>query len=47
MIPSGREYLVGGSFTVADLNVASILIWGKMARLELSAHPEVTRYPRR
>jgi glutathione S-transferase len=41
---AGREYLVGDSFTVADLNVASILAWGKMARLELSDHPEVRRW---
>src|SRR6266446_780245 len=27
-----REYLVGNNFTVTDLNVASILVWGKMAR---------------
>ena len=39
---AGREYLVGKSFTVADLNVASILTWGKMARLDMSAHPEWT-----
>jgi glutathione S-transferase len=30
----GRDHLVGGDFTVADLNVASILVWGKMARLD-------------
>jgi glutathione S-transferase len=36
-----HDYLVGNSFTVADLNVASILVWGKMARLNLSTHPEV------
>jgi glutathione S-transferase len=36
-----REYLSGGSFSVADLNVASILSWGRMARLRLSSHPEV------
>ncbi len=41
---AGREYLVGDNFTVADLNVASILAWGKMARLELSPYPEVTRW---
>jgi glutathione S-transferase len=41
---AGREYLVGNSFTVADLNVASILVWGKMSRLVLSAHPQVTRW---
>jgi glutathione S-transferase len=39
-----RDYLVGNSFTVADLNVASILVWGKMARLNLSNHPEVARW---
>ena len=38
---TGREFLSGGSFSVADLNVASILVWGKMARLGLSSHPEV------
>jgi hypothetical protein len=35
---------LGNSFTVADLNVASILVWGKMARLNLSGHPQVTRW---
>jgi glutathione S-transferase len=41
---AGRKYLVGESFTVADLNVASILAWGKMARLDLSIHSDVTRW---
>ncbi len=41
---AGREFLAGGSFTVADLNVASILVWGKMARLGLSNHPELKRW---
>jgi glutathione S-transferase len=41
---AGREYLVGNSFTVADLNVASILVWGKIARLDMSIHPEATRW---
>lgn len=41
---AGREFLSGGSFSVADLNVASILVWGKMARLGLSSHPEVKRW---
>ena len=39
-----HDYLVGNSFTVADLNVASILVWGKMARLNLSNHPKVRRW---
>ena len=40
----GHDYLAGNSFTIADLNVASILVWGKMARLNLSDHPEVARW---
>jgi glutathione S-transferase len=41
---SGRQFLAGERFTVADLNVGSILVWGKMARLSLSAHPEAARW---
>ena len=41
---AGREFLAASAFTVADLNVASILVWGKMARLGLSDHPEVKRW---
>lgn len=41
---ANHKFLVGESFTVADLNVASILAWGKMSRLDLSAHPEVMRW---
>jgi len=39
-----REYLAADSFTVADLNVASILVWGKMARLDLSGYSQVKRW---
>src|SRR5271156_3969549 len=39
-----RQFLTGDSFTLADLNVASILVWGKMARLDLSARSNVTRW---
>jgi glutathione S-transferase len=41
---SGRENFTGGEFTVADLNVASILAWGKMSRLTLSECPQVARW---
>lgn len=40
----GRAHLAGKEFTVADLNVASILVWGKMGRLDFSPHPEVARW---
>ena len=35
----GREYLLGNTFTIADLNVASVLSWAPMMRLDLSATP--------
>jgi glutathione S-transferase len=39
-----RGHLAGGGFSVADLNVASILVWGRMGRLDFSSHPEVARW---
>ena len=41
---NGRAHLAGENFTVADLNVASILAWGKIARLDFSRHPHVARW---
>jgi len=41
---NGRNHLAGGNFTVVDLNVASILVWGKMGRLDMSAHSHVARW---
>lgn len=35
----GKDYLLGKTFTVADLNVASVLSWAAMMRLDLSATP--------
>ncbi len=35
----GREYLLGNTFTIADLNVAAVLAWAPMMRLDLSATP--------
>jgi glutathione S-transferase len=41
---SGRGYLASNDFTVADLNVAAILVWGKMGRLNMSGHADVARW---
>lgn len=41
---TSHQYLTGDSFTVADLNVASILAWGRIARLNRSACSEVARW---
>jgi glutathione S-transferase len=35
----GREYLLGNTFTIADLNPASVLAWAPMMRLDMSATP--------
>jgi glutathione S-transferase len=39
-----RAHLAGDAFTVSDLNVASILAWGKMGRLNFSAHPALAKW---
>jgi glutathione S-transferase len=39
-----RSHLAGGGFGVADLNVASILAWGKMGRLQFSAWPALAKW---
>src|SRR5690348_5398503 len=38
---AGREYLLGGAFSVADLNVASVMTWSQLARLDLSGAKNV------
>ena len=38
---AATPYLLGAHFTVADLNVASILSWARPARIDLSAVPKV------
>jgi glutathione S-transferase len=37
---AGSPYLLGDKFTVADLNVASILAWARQARVNLTAVPK-------
>jgi glutathione S-transferase len=37
----GREYLVADRFTVADLNVAAVLGWTKIYRMDLSPWPNI------
>lgn len=38
---TGRDYLVDDRFTVADLNVASVLSWTRPARYSLKSLPQV------
>lgn len=44
---SDRDYLLGGDFSVCDLNVASVMTWGRAARLDTAAFPEVTAWMER
>lgn len=39
---AGKEWLMGGRFTVADLNLASVLAWAKGAKLDLSGFPNLS-----
>ena len=43
---AGRKHLLGETFTIADLNLASILAWALFARLDLSKTPNVERWLR-
>jgi glutathione S-transferase len=40
----GRAYLLGDEFTVADLNVASILSWAKISKMDFAFVPSVDRW---
>ena len=42
-----RDYLLGGEFTVADLNVASVLSWTRLAGADLSDYPNVEAWLKR
>jgi glutathione S-transferase len=44
---ANQPYLLGEHFTVADLNVASILSWARPARIDLSHVPKMTDWFKR
>ena len=41
---SERQWLVSDGFSVADLNVASVLTFSKMAKVDLSPYPAVSKW---
>jgi glutathione S-transferase len=41
---ANREYLVGSAFSLADLNVASVLSMGLAAKFDYSAYPNVQQW---
>lgn len=40
----GRSWLVGEAFGIADLNVASVLVWAPMADIDLAPTPRVAAW---
>jgi glutathione S-transferase len=38
---AGKDYLMGGRFTVADLNVAAVLTWARPAGVDFANRPNV------
>jgi glutathione S-transferase len=37
----GRDHLLGPTFGTADLNVGAVWVTARLAKLDLSAHPNV------
>ena len=40
----GKDYLLGKNFTIADLNVAAVMSWIPMMKLDLSSWPNVAAW---
>ena len=40
----GRDFLVGDAFSVADLNVASVLAWAGPAGVDFAEHPNIAEW---
>jgi glutathione S-transferase len=41
---AGRDWLIGDAFSVADLNVASVMYLMKLVSFDYSAHTNVQRW---
>ena len=41
---ANRDYLLGKEFTLADLNVACVMVWALRAKVDLAAFPNVQRW---
>lgn len=44
---ASRDHLLGDPFTVADLNVASVMVWARFGRLDLTAYPRAAEWLKR
>jgi glutathione S-transferase len=41
---AGRDALLGGAFSIADLNVAAILSWGRFSKVDFARYPQLDRW---
>lgn len=41
---TGRQFLTGDTFTIADLNLASVMSWAKLVKLEMPTCPNVANW---
>lgn len=44
---TGRDYLLGANFSLADLNVASVMTWIRGTKLDMSAYPKLMEWLKR
>lgn len=44
---NSSDYLLGNQFTLADLNVASVLSWAPLSRISLKAYPNLAAWLKR
>jgi glutathione S-transferase len=44
---ANRDYLLGTQFTLADLNVASVVSWAAASKFDLSATPNLQAWLQR
>lgn len=44
---AGRQYMLGDRFTVADVNVASVIAWAAAAKALMEAHPNLAAWLKR
>ena len=40
----GKSFLLGDSFTIADLNLASIMAWGKLAKIDMTGAADAANW---
>jgi glutathione S-transferase len=40
----GKQYLLGDTFTIADLNLASVMGWAKLVKLDMTGHGGVANW---